>query len=107
MKIDIKNLIKKICTSDTRVITDHDLNITVLDPKLRTELKTAMMGLTFSEMNRVIGYFIEELEGDGINMEMDKMDDPDTYLAFCLNECDQTLEDVQAYVNEFKHNNLE
>ena len=103
----IKDLVLNISANDNAVLMDHDLNVTVLDSSLRLELNSLIKNMTFNELNRVVGYLIEELEGDGIDMNDVEMDDPDLYMSFCLNECDQTLEDVQAYINEFKINNIE
>jgi len=105
--IEVKILIKKICAKDDAVFLDHDLNVSILNKKLREKFKALTKAMIFNELNRVVGYFIDELEGDGINMDYEQMDDPDKYLAYCLDECEQTLEDVQNYVNEFKANNLE
>lgn len=105
MNVEIKNLVRKICSDDTAFLVDHDLNITILNTDLRAEVQTLVRNLSFNETNRILGYFIEELEGDGINMGTDEMDNPDTYLAFCIKECGETLENALAYVNEFRANN--
>lgn len=107
MNNKIKALIKKICSTDDALLVDHDLNVTVLDPSLKNELSALIKNMSFNELYRVSGYFIDELEGDGLSMDNDEMDNPETYLSFCLDECDQTLEDALSYINEFKLNNLE
>lgn len=106
MNKQIKTLIKKICSTDNTLLVDHDLNVTVLDSSLKNELNALIKNMSFTELYRVTGYFIDELEGDGLNMDDDEMDNPSAYLAFCLEECDQTLQDVKDYVNDFKSNNL-
>ena len=104
---EVKILIKKICAEDDAVLLDHDLNVSILDKKLRVKLNALIKTMTFNELNRVVGYFIDELEGGDMNMNDNEMDDPDMYLAYCLDECGETLQDVQDYVNEFKTNNLD
>lgn len=105
MNIQIKKLVKKICSDDSALLLDHDLNITILNSTYRFEISNIVKNLSFNETNRVLGYFIEELEGDGINMDEDEMDNPDAYLSFCIKECGETLENALAYVNEFRANN--
>ncbi len=107
MNNKIKTLIKKICSTDDALLVDHDLNVTVLDSDLKNELSALIKNMSFNELYRVTGYFLDELEGDGLNIDDDELVNPDTYLAFCLNECEQTLEDALSYVNEFKLNNME
>lgn len=107
MNIKLKLLIKRICSNDDALLVDHDLNVTVLDSDLKAELNALIKNMSFNELYRVTGYFIDELEGDGLDMDDNNMDAPDIYLSFCINECNQTLEDAQEYVNEFKANNLE
>ena len=104
---EVKILVKMICAKDDAVLLDHDLNVSILDKKLRVELNALIKTMTFNELNRVAGYFIDELESGEINMDQNEMDDPAMYLAYCLDECGETLQDVQDYVNEFKSNNLE
>lgn len=101
----IKILIKKICDGDA-VFVDHDLNVTITKLDLKMELWRLIHMLEFSEMNRVIGYFIDELEGDGINLKKDKMDNAQTYFKFCLDECGISRKDLIDYVYTFKNNNL-
>lgn len=103
---EIKNVIKTICSKDDAVMVDHDLNVSILDSLLKSKLNELVYNMTFAELNRVVGYFIEELEGDGLNLVCDKMDDPYTYLAFCMEECEQTLEDTRDYVENFRLINL-
>lgn len=102
---EVKNIIKTICSKDDTVMLDHDLNVSILDKNMRVELNALVKGMTFNELNRVVGYFIDELEGDGINVNDDEMDDPDIYLSFCINECDQTEEELQDFVKIFKDTN--
>lgn len=105
MNAEIKKLVRRICSDDAAYLLDHDLNITILNAHLRAEIQTLVRTLSFNETNRVLGYFIEELEGDGINMDEDELDNPDAYLSFCIKECGETLENALAYVNEFRANN--
>jgi len=98
---EVKTIIKTICAKDDAVMLDHDLNVSILDENLRVELNALITSMTFTDLNRVVGYFIEELEGGGINMSDDEMDDPDIYLSFCINECDQTEDALQDFVNVF------
>lgn len=102
---EIKYLVKKICSEDDVLMVDHDLNISILDDKLSDSLRSLVKDMTFTELNRVAGYFIEELEGDGIDMNDSEMDNPDTYLAFCINVCEQSDHELRDYVNLFKETN--
>jgi hypothetical protein len=104
-QLKIKTLIKKICDEDA-VLADHDLNVTILNENLRDQLKALIQGFDLVELNRVLGYFIDELEGDGIHMDNCKIDDPDMYLIFCINECEQTIEELHAYTEEFMTRNF-
>ena len=85
---------------------DHDLNVTVIDKKKRNELISMIQDFDLVEMNRVLGYFIDELEGGGIDIEKCDFDNPDLYLIYCINECGLTMDEIASYINEFKENNL-
>lgn len=104
-QLKIKTLIKKICEEDV-VLVDHDLNVTVLKDNFRGELNDLIKDFDFVEFNRVLGYFLDELEGSRIEMTNGIMDNPDLYLIFCIDECGLSIEDLQEYINEFKKNNF-